>query len=109
MNDVDQMPEKMPRHPLPEYFKLLRRPEYSGRTALIMKELDSGNYDWAEIARRGDTAIPERPEWRRLADGARLALDTSLCGHGLWRAATPRRARKSRRRIGNRRRPAHRR
>lgn len=57
------MEEKMPRHLLPEYLKLLRRPEYSGRTALIMKELDYGNYDWAEIARRGDTTPNEKSNW----------------------------------------------
>lgn len=53
----------MPRHLLPEFFRWLKMAEYSNRNALIVAELESGRYDWSEIARRTDSSLTNTTAW----------------------------------------------
>lgn len=57
------MTNGMPRHLLPEFFRWLKMPEYSNRNALIIADLESGSYDWPEIARRTDSSLTNTMAW----------------------------------------------
>ncbi len=57
------MTDGMPRHLLPEFFRWLKMPDYGNRNALIVIELETGCYDWPEIARRIDSSLPNTTAW----------------------------------------------